>query len=103
VSLECILAFVLNEESEMLGWLEWCWLGGIYSPNSYSSPLLSMGTHDSLVVHQTLTVHCPVRATLDNCCGLELLTVEFFCPFAAPDSSVAHRTVRCDLSSHTVY
>jgi hypothetical protein len=26
-------ALVLNVESEKLGWLEWWWLGGIYSPN----------------------------------------------------------------------
>jgi hypothetical protein len=43
----------------MLGWLEWWWLGGIYSPNHYSSrrlTLLSTGTPDSPVVH--LTLHC---------------------------------------------
>jgi hypothetical protein len=49
-------ALVLNEESEMLGWLEWWWLGGICSPNHYSSRwlnYLSMGTPDSPVVHRT--------------------------------------------------
>jgi hypothetical protein len=31
------------------------------------------------------------------------LTVEDFCPFGAPDSPVAQQTVRCDLSSQTVF
>jgi hypothetical protein len=35
--------------------------------------------------------------------GLELLTVEVFCLLAAPDSPVAHRTVRRDLSLQTVF
>jgi hypothetical protein len=30
-------ALVLNEKCRTLGWLEWWWLGGIYSPNHYSS------------------------------------------------------------------
>jgi hypothetical protein len=40
----------------MLGWLEWWWLGDIYSPNHYSSRWLislSMGTSDSSMVHRT--------------------------------------------------
>jgi|SRR5690242_9044448 hypothetical protein len=99
-------ALVLNEESVMLGWLEWWWLGGIYSPNHYSScwlTALSMGTPDSLVVHQHSIVHYLVHATSADRWSLELLTVEVVCPFAAPDSPVAHRTVRCDLSSQTVF
>jgi hypothetical protein len=44
-----------------------------------------MGTPDSPVVHQTLTVYCPVRATSVNRWGLELLTVEVFCLLATPD------------------
>jgi hypothetical protein len=51
-------ALVLNEESGMLGWLEWWWLGGIYSPNHYSSCWLtavSKGTPDSPVVHRCNT------------------------------------------------
>jgi hypothetical protein len=56
-------ALVLNVESENLGWLEWWWLGGIYSPNHYSSrwlPGLSMGTPDSPVVYRTL--HCSLSS-----------------------------------------
>jgi hypothetical protein len=34
------------------------------------------------------TVHCPVIATSADRWGLERLTVEVFCPFAAPDSLV---------------
>jgi hypothetical protein len=30
---------------------------------------------------------------------LDLLIVEVVCPCGAPDSSVAHRTVQCDLTS----
>jgi hypothetical protein len=45
------------------------------------------------------TVHCPVRATSADRWGLELLTVEVFCPLVAPDSLVVHRTVRCVLTS----
>jgi hypothetical protein len=41
-------------------------VGGIYSLQPLPSRwlfLLAMGTPDSLVAHQTATVHCPVRAT----------------------------------------
>jgi hypothetical protein len=44
------------------------------------------------------TVHCPVSATSVDRWGLELLTVEVFCPLAASDSLVAHRTVQCVLT-----
>jgi hypothetical protein len=47
-------------------------------------------------------VHCPVPATSPNCGGLEQSTVEFACPYGAPDSLLAHRTVRCDLTSLTI-
>jgi hypothetical protein len=63
-------------------------VGGIYSPNHYSS-------HCCRWAHQIVrwctghdTVHCLVRATLADRCGLERLTVEVLCPLAAPDSSV---------------
>jgi hypothetical protein len=42
----------------MLGWLEWRWLGCIYSPNDQFNRwgrLLSMGTPDSPVRHRTLS------------------------------------------------
>jgi hypothetical protein len=83
-------ALVLNEESGMLWWLEWWWLGGIYSPNHYSSrwlTALSMGTLDSPVVHRTLIIHCLVIATSDDRWGLELLTVEDLYPRGAPKES----------------
>jgi hypothetical protein len=41
-------------------------VGGIYRLQPLPSRwlvLLAMGTPDSLVAHQTFTVHCPVRAT----------------------------------------
>jgi hypothetical protein len=44
----------------MLGWLEWRWLSGIYSPHPPKQPLgrlLSMGTPNSPMA----TGHCPVR------------------------------------------
>jgi hypothetical protein len=56
-------ALVLNVESKKLGWLEWWWLWGIYSPNHYSRrwlSSLSMGTSNSPVVHRTL--HCSLSS-----------------------------------------
>jgi hypothetical protein len=49
------------------------------------------------------TVHCPVPATSADHWGLEQLTVGVFCPLAAPDSPVAHRTclVRSDFIALT--
>jgi hypothetical protein len=41
------------------------------------------------------TVQCPVPAMSADHWGLEWLTVEVFCPLAAPDSLMAHRTVWC--------
>jgi hypothetical protein len=55
------LALVLNEMSEKLGWLEWWWLGGIYSPQPPHSRwvgCLSMGAPDSPVRHRT--VRCAI-------------------------------------------
>jgi hypothetical protein len=58
-------SLVLNRNFRKLGWHWRRWLGGIYSlqplPSRWLS-LLAMGTPDSPVVHQTTTVHCPVRA-----------------------------------------
>jgi hypothetical protein len=63
-------------------------VGGIYSPNHYSSCCCRWA-------HQTVrwctghcTVHCPVSATSVEHWGLELLTVEVFYPLAAPVSPV---------------
>jgi hypothetical protein len=81
-------------------------VGGIYSPNQHSSHWLTslwMGTSDSPMRIGHSTVHCPVRATSANRWGLELLTVEVVYPFGAPDSPVAHRIVRCDLTSQIVF
>jgi hypothetical protein len=49
------------------------------------------------------TVQCLVRATSADGWGLELLTVEVVCPFGAPDSPLAHRTVRYNLTPQTVF
>jgi hypothetical protein len=47
-------------------------VGGIYSlqplPNRWLF-LVAMGTPDSSVVHRTVTVHCPVRATSTHSLG----------------------------------
>jgi hypothetical protein len=78
--------------------------GDIYSPNHYSSrwlTSLSTGTLDSPVRTRHSTVHCPLSATLADRWGLELLTVEVVYLCGAPDSPVAHRTVRCDMTSQT--
>jgi hypothetical protein len=77
-------------------------VGGIYSPNHHSSRwlfCLLTGSPDSLVPTRHYTVHSSVCATLADRWGLELLTVEFNRPCGASDSPVAHRTVRCDLTS----
>jgi hypothetical protein len=58
------LALVLNGMSEKLGYLEWWWLGGIYSLNHQFNRwggCLSMGAPDSPVRHRTGIVHYPVR------------------------------------------
>jgi hypothetical protein len=66
-------------------------VGGIYSPNHYSSCCCRWHTGHG-------TIQCPVRAASAACWGLEWLAVEVLCHLAAPDSSVAHRTclVRSD-------
>jgi hypothetical protein len=77
-------------------------VGGIYNPNQHSShwqTSLSMGTLDSPVRTGHSIVHCPMRATSNNCWGLELLTVEVVCPFGAPDSPVRSSVVVCLLTS----
>jgi hypothetical protein len=54
------IALVLNVKFKKLGWLEWRWLGGIYSlqplPSHWLS-LLSMGTQD----RAPFTVRCMPR------------------------------------------
>jgi hypothetical protein len=86
-----LFALVLNEESGMLGWLEWWWLGVFIAPTT----ILAVGCLLCRWAHWTVRwctghsiVHCPVRATSADRWGLELLTVEVFCPFGAPDSPV---------------
>jgi hypothetical protein len=59
-------ALVMNVEFRKLGCQWRRWLGGIYSLQPLPSRwlfVLSMGTPDSPVVHQTGTVHCPMCAT----------------------------------------
>jgi hypothetical protein len=66
------IALVLNRNFRKLGchWRRWLW--GIYSLQPLSScwlSLLAMGTPESLVVHRTGTVHCPVCATSSRLLG----------------------------------
>jgi hypothetical protein len=83
----------------MLGWLEWWWLEGIYSPNHYSSrwlTLLSTGTPDSPMVHRTalFTIWCvPRQPTVGvwSCRSLKSSVL------------LRHRTVRCNLTLQTVF
>jgi hypothetical protein len=52
------IALVLNAMCGMLGWLEWGWLRGIYSPQPPTNRwegLLSMGAPDSPLHHRTLS------------------------------------------------
>jgi hypothetical protein len=65
------IALGLNVKFRKLGWLEWRWLGGIYSlqplPSRWPS-LLSMGTPDSPVVHRT--GHCSMSGACHVSCPL---------------------------------
>jgi hypothetical protein len=92
-------SLVLNEKCRRLGWLEWRWLGGIYSPNHYSSRCHRWAHRTVRWCTRHDTVHCLVPATSADHWGLEWLTIEVFCPVAAPDSPMACRTVRCVLTS----
>jgi hypothetical protein len=98
-------ALVLSVEFKKLGWLEWWWSGGIYSPNHYSSRCCRWA-------HQTVwwctghdTIHCPVPAMSTDRWGLERLTVEVPCPLAALDSPVrsdfvALTSILCTFTVH---
>jgi hypothetical protein len=69
-------------------------VGGIYSLQPLPSRWLSMAHRTVQWCTGQGTVHCSVPATSAHRWGLELLTVEVFCPLAAPDSPV-----RSDFSS----
>jgi hypothetical protein len=70
-------------------WMTWMVVvGGIYSPNHYSSCYWRWAHRKVRWCTRHGTVHCPVRAMLADCWGLEWLTVEVLCPLAAPDSPV---------------
>jgi hypothetical protein len=73
-------------------------VGSIYSLNHYSSSCCRWAHQIVRSCTGHGTVYCPVRAMSADRWGLELLTVEVICPLAAPDSPVAHRTVRCVLT-----
>jgi hypothetical protein len=84
-------ALVLNGEVAMLGWLEWWWLGVFIA----SKHFLAVGWLCCRWAHWTVrwctrhcTIHYPVSATSVDRWSLELLTVEVFCPLAAPDNPV---------------
>jgi hypothetical protein len=83
----------------MLGWLEWWWFGGIYSPNHYSSHCCRWAHRTVRWCTEHCTIHCPVSATSADHWDLELLTVEVFCILAAPDSPVRHIVAGCLLTS----
>jgi hypothetical protein len=83
-------ALAMNLEFRNLGWLEWRWLGGIYSLQPLPSRwlfLLAMGTPD---------IHCSVFGTRHVSMSVGVwsgLTVGV----VAPDSLVPHRT--CPVTS----
>jgi hypothetical protein len=73
-------------------------VGGIYSPNHYSSrwlSSLSTGTSDSPVRTGHCTVHCSVCAMSVDHRGLEQSTVDFAYPYGAPDSPVRPDVADC--------
>jgi hypothetical protein len=82
------LALVLNENLGKLGFLEWWWLGGSYSPqppNNGWGRLLSMGAHRTL---------SGAPATSPNRYSFGAFDRWRLCPLVAPDSPVPHRIVR---------
>ena len=88
----CLWSLFFCYSIEWESWNAWIALmvvvGGIYSPNHYSSRCCQWA-------HQTVrwctgnsTIHCLGSATSADCWGLERLTVEVICPSAAPNSPV---------------
>jgi hypothetical protein len=63
-------------------------VGGIYSPNHYSSCCCRWAHRTVCWCTGHGTFHCPVRTTLADSWGLERLAVEVLCPLAASDSPV---------------
>jgi hypothetical protein len=68
-------------------------VGGIYSPNHYSSRCCRWAHRTVRWCTRHCTTHCLVCATSADRWGLERLTVEVLCPLMASDSPVVHRTV----------
>jgi hypothetical protein len=69
-------------------------VGGIYSPNHYSSRYCRWAHRIVRWCTGHSAVQYPVRAMSADHWGLDRLTVEVLCPLAAPDSPMAHRTIR---------
>jgi hypothetical protein len=65
-------------------------VGGIYSPNHYSSHCCRWRTGHA-------TVQCPVRATSAARWGLEQLTVEVLCLLTAPSDFAALTSHFCTM------
>jgi hypothetical protein len=93
------LALVLNGMSENLGYLEWWWLGGIYSPqppHSRWGGCLLKGAPDNPMRHRTLsdappdTVRCASHVTQPL--GFWWFRSLELCLHVALDSPVLHRT-----------
>jgi hypothetical protein len=103
----CVWIVCFCSSIEWVGWKAWmAWtvvVGGIYSPNHYSSRCCRWAHRTVRWCTRHCTVHCPVSATSSDRWGLERLTIEVFCSFVELDSLVAHRTVWCDLSSQTIF
>jgi hypothetical protein len=63
-------------------------VGGIYSPNHYSSCCCRWAHRTVQWCTGHYIVHCPMRAMSADHWGLERLSVEDLSPLAAPDSPV---------------
>jgi hypothetical protein len=101
----CLWSLFFCSSIEWGSWNAWiAWMvvvGGIYSPNHYSSRCCRWAHWTVRWCTGHSTVHCPVSATSADHWGLELLTVEVLCPLVAPDNLMAHRIVRCILTLQT--
>jgi hypothetical protein len=76
-------------------------VGGIYSPNHYSSRCCRWAHRTVRWCTGHSTVHCPVSATSADRWGLELLIVEVFYLLVTPDSPVRLVIADCLLTSST--
>jgi hypothetical protein len=78
-------------------------VGGIYSPNHYSSRCCQRAHRIAQWCTENCTVRYPVPAMSAVRWGLERLTIEVLCPLATPDSPVRSDFVALTSDLRTVH